>query len=613
MPKVVKKLIDHGIDLGIVDEKGQTALFSCFPKNIKVAQDIINERPDLLIQKDFKGRTPLHVACPHLSLQDFQKLLAIAQEQSNDDNVLLWKDNRENTFLHYAASNDDINVLSFLIQSGLDVNAKAKNDMTPLHNAIKLVLESNVKLLLFSDANFNARLKDGTSCLDLAIQSEDDTMIQLFLEKGMWLFDRSLSVTLPSNYFHNRIPKLVQIHYNTQCFNRIKKDEDFIYIVEATMPESLYHDLMQDPQLLINSSIPTEKVLEVLWLLQNRLLIARIIPQISKNDFAIAYEKLKEKYPLHDFSDYFYFAEVNTEHFSSAIIPKISQSSIHIQELEQLIEELEFSDKEHPNYIPRELLISDQKQIDPEEMKKYIKIYVERITKEIEFTFTGKEGSDQIKQFYSNLRKAILPVVEKLKSLGCDPLEKALKMKILLDLLPCISHCGPRWQMDALKANMKYCQKRPLDTKLSIFFLLQEFRGLIIEGMVDKKDSNNIHEAIALTNHFAKELGLFSLNFKDEYAEHLDFDPKEIIREFFKVYTSKDIVQLVHTEINNSSSMRDLFMEYLYKAYEDVVAPVGIDIDEHLISLWYDGAKIKESVVAQVLSTFGIIRIVQPQ
>ncbi len=617
LPAIVGKLLEQGIDLELTDEKGQTALFHSFSNDNDIAKLILTKRPDLLLKKDFKGKTPLHVASSKVSHVRFQELLLIANTLSmKDENVLLQKDNRGKTFLHFAATNDDINVLNFCIESGLDVNAKGKFNETALHIAIDLLLYEHVKLLLAHGADHEAVLEDGTSTLELAIHTEEDSIIQLLLEKGMWLFERPGSIVLPASYLHKRNPELVQEHYNAKAFEKMQSDDDFLHIIRVSSKDTLHSDLMNEPELLLQNQIPTEKILEILWLLQNRLLVERIITRMPMQTFALGFQKLQEQNPTRDLRDYFYFAEISEDHFRFEILPKEFRSvpsSIQIRDLEQIIEELEFVDTEHPNYIEQDLLVSNQKTVNTKEMKEYFKIYVERIEKEIEFTGTGKKGSDQIKQFYSNLKKMVLPIIEKLKGLGTKPEEKRLKMKILFDLLPCISFCGPRWQLDALKAYMKYCLEKPMDCKLSILLLLQEFRGLIIESMVDQKDSNNIHEAVAKQSHFENEFGLCPIHFHDEFAEHVDFDPDEVRRNFFKAYTPLEVVRLVHTEINNTSSLRDLFVEYLYKAYEDTVPPPETDIDEYLITLWYDGAKIKESIVAKVLNSFGILRIVHPK
>lgn len=70
-----------------------------------------------------------------------------------------------------------------LIDAGADVNAKAENDVRPLHTAAARGNIEAAKLLLEHGADINATTKDGKSALSYAEEHNHSDMIQFLNSK----------------------------------------------------------------------------------------------------------------------------------------------------------------------------------------------------------------------------------------------------------------------------------------------------------------------------------------------------------------------------------------------------------------------------------------------
>ena len=103
-----------------------------------------------------------------------------------------YKDDDENTLLHYAAASCHPEIVKFLIGKGLDLEAKRKLGATPLCVAAK---ESEsvavLKTLIEAGADINARSHYGETLLITAAGFNTNTrVIKFLLQKGLKLEDR---------------------------------------------------------------------------------------------------------------------------------------------------------------------------------------------------------------------------------------------------------------------------------------------------------------------------------------------------------------------------------------------------------------------------------------
>jgi ankyrin repeat protein len=87
-----------------------------------------------------------------------------------------------NSALYEAASNGQLAVVRFLLDSGIDPNDRsAEWDLTPLHSAARNGHKAVVELLLESGANVNAQAGHGHTALHMAVQGEHIFVLETLL------------------------------------------------------------------------------------------------------------------------------------------------------------------------------------------------------------------------------------------------------------------------------------------------------------------------------------------------------------------------------------------------------------------------------------------------
>ena len=81
--------------------------------------------------------------------------------------------------IHNAASYGHLEVTDLLIKNGADVNAQDIYLFTPLHEATLKKKYEICKLLIRNHADIHLKNRDGQSPLDLAIQMEDEDLVDI--------------------------------------------------------------------------------------------------------------------------------------------------------------------------------------------------------------------------------------------------------------------------------------------------------------------------------------------------------------------------------------------------------------------------------------------------
>ena len=109
--------------------------------------------------EDYRGTTVLQVASSYGYLPLVRKLLIEDQQDVND----FGRDGFKRSALHYVtlSQNDQENVAKFLITNGATINAKDKDESTPLHFAARSGNIGIVKLLIENGAIIDAQKKYG--------------------------------------------------------------------------------------------------------------------------------------------------------------------------------------------------------------------------------------------------------------------------------------------------------------------------------------------------------------------------------------------------------------------------------------------------------------------
>ena len=112
------------------------------------------------------GATPLHYAADN----ENSEVLTLLLDAGTDVNA---RNQFGLTPLHYAAKNENPEVLTVLLDAGADVNARDNNGSTSLHNAAKSHENpETIKTLLNAGADGTAVNDDGETPFDLAQENE---------------------------------------------------------------------------------------------------------------------------------------------------------------------------------------------------------------------------------------------------------------------------------------------------------------------------------------------------------------------------------------------------------------------------------------------------------
>ncbi|XP_022778261.1 protein phosphatase 1 regulatory subunit 12C-like, partial [Stylophora pistillata] len=95
-------------------------------------------------------------------------MLEDAQSWTNGKTMNEIKDRSGASALHVAASKGYLQVISLLLQLGVDINAKDNDGWTPLHAAVHWGQSDACEILADHGANFRATSNAGSTPIDLA-------------------------------------------------------------------------------------------------------------------------------------------------------------------------------------------------------------------------------------------------------------------------------------------------------------------------------------------------------------------------------------------------------------------------------------------------------------
>ncbi|XP_028400144.1 NF-kappa-B inhibitor epsilon-like isoform X2 [Dendronephthya gigantea] len=170
-PAIVEFLIFHGASVNMMDRNGQTALHlasknadnECV-KAIKNATECpahssyVVQKPDFTL-KNFKGQAAFHLAILSGSREIAKTLLDMKADINIQDGT------SGRTALHLAVESHNINMITFLLENNVNVNATTFSGNTALHLASGLGMDQIVQLLIRNGANINITNIEGDAPL----------------------------------------------------------------------------------------------------------------------------------------------------------------------------------------------------------------------------------------------------------------------------------------------------------------------------------------------------------------------------------------------------------------------------------------------------------------
>lgn len=184
---LVEFLVDHGARMDIRDNEGWTALHaaaSC--GSVEIAQCLLDHGADVAAVNN-EGELPLDLAeeedMEDILTEEIERLgIDVEEARSKEERIMLedaqsWtngktmneiKDRSGASALHVAASKGYLQVISLLLQLGVDINAKDNDGWTPLHAAVHWGQSDACEILADHGANFRATSNAGSTPIDLA-------------------------------------------------------------------------------------------------------------------------------------------------------------------------------------------------------------------------------------------------------------------------------------------------------------------------------------------------------------------------------------------------------------------------------------------------------------
>ena len=176
---IIEYLISQKVYLDIKNESGDTALMrAVLRNNFKSAEILIKEGASLKI-RDNRGYTPLLRACEKGNLE-MAKLL-IKDKSEFKEKVLL---NPKKTALHLAIKKDNLELIKWLLENGLDINSKDEDGRTPLMDSVSNMKVPTVKLLLEKGASINDISNNGENLLSISRQTFNKEIISIIENKN---------------------------------------------------------------------------------------------------------------------------------------------------------------------------------------------------------------------------------------------------------------------------------------------------------------------------------------------------------------------------------------------------------------------------------------------
>jgi ankyrin repeat protein len=156
----VKNLLSKGVSPNTTDPKGDPMLnLAIKDKSVDVINLLITNQATDVDLSNKSGETPLMIASINGDLPVVKSL--VLQRKAQIDHIG-W------TPLHYACANGHLDIAQFLIANGASIDSLSQGNTTPLMMAVQSGNEVLVKLLLDKGADLQLRNSQGLSAIDIA-------------------------------------------------------------------------------------------------------------------------------------------------------------------------------------------------------------------------------------------------------------------------------------------------------------------------------------------------------------------------------------------------------------------------------------------------------------
>lgn len=176
----VKSLISKGVSPNTTDSKGDPMLnLAIKDKSEDVISLLIANKATDVDLSNKSGETPLMIASINGDLPVVKSL--VLQRKAQIDHVG-W------TPLHYACARGHLDVAQFLISNGALIDSLSQGNTTPLMMAVQSGNEVLVKLLLDKGADLQLRNSQGLSAIDIAVIYEKPWIAEGLLSRWQRLY-----------------------------------------------------------------------------------------------------------------------------------------------------------------------------------------------------------------------------------------------------------------------------------------------------------------------------------------------------------------------------------------------------------------------------------------
>ncbi|KAJ6232089.1 ankyrin repeat [Anaeramoeba flamelloides] len=243
-----KKIQIKNIDYNLLDEKGYNALhLLCKYRADPEILRLLTKKKIVINQLCSQGYSPLLLLILNQPRLDLIKILV--KRRANIHQL----DPQGNDCLHLSSKRNNLEIIKYFLDQGLDPNSKNENLSTPLHVAI--LSNSNIsvmKLLIKYGGDLNVIDKFQHNCLQLSILSRAKTeIIHYFLQvEGMNLYNKNknnhsvLDLAIRGKFETSLIIEMLEkgISYDEDFVKQLlPSDSEILKIIKSV--NSLCHDM----------------------------------------------------------------------------------------------------------------------------------------------------------------------------------------------------------------------------------------------------------------------------------------------------------------------------------------------------------------------------------